>query len=115
MDVKCNVCGAGFDHSRTGIDWRNEKFLCFGCNDRGYDFTRKGEITKHGKLVNLVFGDKTLHNAKASTLGSEFSVSPGWAVIKFACAWGTIITVLVGIALWSLVAAGLAGMMGGLP
>ena len=49
MNAICNVCGATFDHSIEGIDWRDEKFLCWGCNDQGYDLTRKGEITLHGK------------------------------------------------------------------
>lgn len=49
MIVNCNVCGATFDHGITGIDWHNKKFLCFGCNDAGYDISRKGEITLHGK------------------------------------------------------------------
>lgn len=112
MIVTCGVCGCRFDNNKTGIDWRNEKYLCFGCNDKGYDLTRDGETTKHGNVIDLVFGDKTISNAKPSTLGSEFAVSPGWAVIKFVCAWGTIITVLVGVTLWALVAVGMAGMMG---
>lgn len=111
MNAQCNVCGTTFDHSRTGIDWHNEKFLCFSCNDQGYDITHKGEITKHGTIIDLVFGDKTLHNAKATTLTSEFTVSPGWATVKFGFAWATIITVIVGVVLWSLVA---AAMLGGL-
>lgn len=49
MNTNCNVCGTTFDHSTTGIDWHNKKFLCFGCNDAGYDLNRKGEITLHGK------------------------------------------------------------------
>lgn len=49
MNVNCHVCGAMFDHSTTGIDWHNKKFLCFGCNDAGYDISRKGAITLHGK------------------------------------------------------------------
>lgn len=112
MIVNCNVCGATFDHSVEGIDWHDEKFICWPCNDQGYDLTRKGEITKHGAIIDLVFGEKTLHNAKPSTLVGEFGISPGWASSKFGCAWATIATVVVGVALWSLVAAGLAGMMG---
>ena len=49
MNANCNVCGAMFDHTAEGIDWHNEKFLCWGCNDQGYDLTRKGVLTLHGK------------------------------------------------------------------
>ncbi len=110
MNVKCDVCGASFDHGVGGIDWHDEKFICWPCNDQGYDLTRLGQITRHGKLADVLFGDKTLANAKPSTLAKEFAVSPGWAGFKFGCAWATIATVVVGVALWSLVAAGLAGV-----
>ena len=49
MNANCNVCGAMFDHNVEGIDWRNQLFLCWGCNDAGYDITRKGQLTLHGK------------------------------------------------------------------
>ena len=49
MNTNCDVCGAMFDHNIEGIDWHNEKFLCWPCNDAGYDLTRKGDITLHGK------------------------------------------------------------------
>lgn len=49
MNVNCNVCGATFDHSVTGIDWHNEKFLCFACNGQGYDITHRGQLTLHGR------------------------------------------------------------------
>ena len=49
MNATCNVCGTMFDHSNTGVDWHNEKFLCWPCNDAGYDLSPKGDITLHGK------------------------------------------------------------------
>lgn len=49
MNVNCTVCGTKFNHRRTGVDWQNKLFLCFGCNDQGYDITSRGEITLHGK------------------------------------------------------------------
>ena len=49
MNVNCHVCGATFDHSVEGIDWHDEKFLCWGCNDQGYDITRLGQLILHGK------------------------------------------------------------------
>jgi len=109
MNANCNVCGTTFDHSVEGIDWRDEKFLCWGCNDQGYDLSPKGDIIRHGQITDLIFGDKTLHNAKPSTLGEEFAVSPGWATFKFGCAWATIACVLIGVILWGMIAIALLG------
>jgi hypothetical protein len=47
MKVSCHVCGSTFDHRVTGIDWHNQLFLCWPCNDAGYDITSRGEITLH--------------------------------------------------------------------
>jgi len=69
MNVTCNVCSATFDHSQTGIDWHNKKFLCFGCNDAGYDISRKGEITLHGKPYHTYNNAVTAYSP-ASTVDS---------------------------------------------
>lgn len=67
MKVNCNVCGTTFDHSITGIDWHNQLFLCFGCNDAGYDISRKGEITLHGTPYRT-YNSATAAYSPASTV-----------------------------------------------
>ena len=67
MNVTCNVCGSAFDHNRTGIDWHNEKFLCWTCNDQGYDLSPKGDITLHGKPYRT-YASATAAYSPASTV-----------------------------------------------
>ena len=67
MNVNCNICGTTFDHCRTGIDWHNQLFLCFGCNDQGYDITRKGQITLHGKPYRTYDSAVAGHSAPRTT------------------------------------------------
>lgn len=81
MNTTCNVCGSTFDHSRTGIDWRNEKFLCFGCNDAGYDISRTGDITLHGKPYRTYNSAVTAYSP-SSTVDRETLQARELAIIQ---------------------------------
>ena len=81
MNATCNVCGAMFDHSKTGIDWHNEKFLCWTCNDAGYDLNRRGEITLHG-TPQRIYSATTAAYSKPSTVDRETLQARELAIIQ---------------------------------
>ena len=81
MNATCNVCGAMFDHSKIGIDWHNEKFLCWTCNDAGYDLNRRGEITLHGKPYRT-YNSATAAYSKPSTVDRETLQARELAIIQ---------------------------------
>ena len=81
MNANCNVCGAMFDHTVEGIDWHNEKFLCWGCNDQGYDLTRKGVLTLHGKPYHT-YNSAVAAYSPSSTVDRETLQARELAIIQ---------------------------------
>ena len=107
MNANCNVCGAMFDHTVEGIDWHNEKFLCWGCNDQGYDLTRKGVLTLHGKPYRT-YNSAVASYSPSSTVDRETLQARELAIIQAGA--GAINRGMSSPINWGLVVIGLVGM-----